>query len=82
MQSERLQTQSSSPLMLGSLLLLQPRATTVANYILLGDPDIPTCMENIIDDVLQIQEITFFFNDKPCHSSFKSSSFTFSCEIL
>ena len=52
--------QSSSPLMLGSLLLLQPRATIVANSILLGDPEIPSCMENIIDDVLQIQEITFF----------------------
>ena len=25
-----------------------------SNYILLGDPEIPTCMENIIDDVLQI----------------------------
>ena len=50
----RLQTQGS--LMLESQHLLQPKATTVVT----GDPEIPTCTENIKVCVLLIQKVCHF----------------------
>ena len=41
MSSETLQNLEQFPLVLGPILLLQPRATTVG-----GDPEIPTCRDN------------------------------------
>ena len=55
MSPERLQNSEQFPLVLGLLLLLQPRATTVVTRSH-WDPEIPTCRENIRVCVSRVQK--------------------------
>ena len=55
MLSERLQNPEQFPLVLGPLLLLQPRATTVVTRSH-WDPEVPTCRENIRVCVSPVQK--------------------------
>ena len=48
------------PAVLGPLLSLQPRATTVVTIDLFGGPEIPTCRKNTRAFVALIQEISRF----------------------
>ena len=60
MQLERLQNPDQFPLGLRVSTFAIAKSNNSINYISLGGPEIPPCMENIIDGVLQIQEISPF----------------------